>query len=112
MPFIMLFLSSPLNFENFSFGPYLRDLSSFLFFLKCDSRNSHIDDGRIVKRYVDSEVIKSDEVRLIKKMVELHSRLYSAGRIWQFNKGYVEEKEVLKSFKMIRRVEDLRYDGF
>ena len=88
------------------------DLSSFLFFLKCDSRNRHIDDQEIVKRYVDSDVIKPIEVRLIKKTMGLCSRLYSVGRIWQFNNGQVDENEVLKSFDMIKRAEDLRYDGF
>ena len=101
-----------LDFENFSIGPPLMDLSSFLFFLKCDSRNRHIDDQEIVRRYVDSDVIKSNEARLIKKTMGLRSRLYSIGRIWQFNNGQVDENEVLKSFDMIRRVEDLRYDGF
>src|SRR3989344_1665051 len=101
-----------LDFENFSIGSPLMDLSSFLFFLKCDSRNRHIDDQEIVKRYVDSDVIKPIEVRLIKKTMGLCSRLYSVGRIWQFNNGQVDENEVLKSFDMIKRAEDLRYDGF
>jgi len=101
-----------LDFERVSRGAYLRDIASLLFFLKSDSRNSHIDGNQIVRQYLDSGVIEQREVHFLKDMVCAHSISYLLGRIWQFNHGQTAEIEVLKSIRKFDNVEEMVIDGF
>src|SRR3989344_633980 len=92
-----------LDLEHIKRGDFLEDLANIIFYSACNTRNPFISPRELIDIFFSKYHISDLDSKILKDRLLKVSLRYGLGSIWQFNRGFINQTEVDKRFKMINR---------